>query len=542
MAACRSDLFAAGPGTTCKTLLWQKISNKLVCPISRPCNNSIFLLGGLDLAGLESERVPEKWLLFRQEAADLWDALDKFESETDSKTGFDVQGSPGVGKSSGVWAWLCYQYSKRKIANPAAGGEAFAVWIHMRPELATRVVVLEKESIFWTDMTMDLAVSFLESFDARFLVLDGYRRDGVQHSKLREVAFMKKQTSVCQFLTVRSMAVKIYSTENKICGIGWYEVCPWSLEQYQKAASYPEFLTIVQSKLSASNGLSAGEVMMLIEKKYYYAGGNARWMFSMSQEELLAEIDVQFAGVSNVEDLLRGRVGVTSAVSSNHLLVRYKSGQRFTVFIISKFVASLLLSGSETAVYKIMYSMAMQQANPSFLGWVVEFDFISQLRQCAVEGKKFLFVNEQNSEARTEWSVSDVVDFDPDSEFRPSDIPVGTWLQPVKWDQEGYDLVSYFFKEEKHFLCFVQVTNAVEHVANLQHFQRLVVKASRILQVRLGVEIIVVSPAKKYVKIPTKIIIKNRESLNSFKIASTDAEWNGLNVDASIKYLYFERR
>ena len=62
------------------------------------------------------------------------------------------------------------------------------------------------------------------------------------------------------------MAGKIYSTENKVCGIGWYEVCPWSLEQYQKAASYPEFLISVRSKLSASNGHSADEIMMLIQK------------------------------------------------------------------------------------------------------------------------------------------------------------------------------------------------------------------------------------------------------------------------------------
>jgi hypothetical protein len=391
---------------------------------------------------------------------------------------------------------------------------------------------------------MNFAVSFLESVHARFLVLDGYRSDGVQHSKLREVAYMKKQTSCCtsccQFLTVRSMTVQIYSTENKVCGIDWYEVCPWSLEQYQKAASHLEFLTSVQDKISASHGLSADEVMILINKKYYYAGGNARWMFSMSQDELLAEIDLQLAGVYNVEELLRGRV--TCAVSGNHLLVRYKSGQRFTKFVISKFVTSLLLSNCEAAVYKIMYSMAMQQVNPSFLGWVVEFDFISQLRQCSVEGKKFLFVNPRKSESRTEWSVPDVVDFNPDSEFCPSDIPVGTWLKPVKWNQEGYDLVCYLCEEGKHFLCFVQVTNAVEHVVNLQHFQRLVVKASRILQVTLGVEVIVVSPAKTYITIPTKITIKNRESLNSLKIGSTDAEWIGLNADASIKYFYFQRQ
>jgi hypothetical protein len=73
-------------------------------------------------------------------------------------------------------------------------------------------------------------------------------------------------------------------------------------------------------------------------------------------------------------------------------------------------------------------------------------------------------------------------------------------------------LGCYLREEGRHFLCFIQVMNlnAVEHVANLQHFQRLVVKTSRILQVTLGVEVIVVSPAKTYITSPTKITIKNR--------------------------------
>ena len=115
----------------------------------------------------------------------------------------------------------------------------------------------------------------------------------------------------------------------------------------------------------------------------------------------------------------------------------------------------------------------------------------------------------------------------------------------MKWNEEGYDLVRYMFEEGRHFLCFVQVTNAVEHIADLQYFHRLAVKASRILNVRLGVEIIVVSPVKTYLKNPTKILIKNRDSLNSFKLGSTESEWSqwtGVNVESCIKYLYFQRQ
>ncbi len=139
----------------------------------------------------------------------------------------------------------------------------------------------------------------------------------------------------------------------------------------------------------------------------------------MSHEELLANIDSQLAGVTDVEQLLRGRTDVTDAESSNHLLVRYKSGKRFAVFVISKYVVSLLLSGCDASIYDIMYSMAIQQSNLSFLGWIAEYDFISQLKQCAVEGKKFLFLNGKYSESRTEWIVPGVVNFDPDSAVCP---------------------------------------------------------------------------------------------------------------------------
>ena len=148
-----------------------------------------------------------------------------------------------------------------------------------------------------------------------------------------------------------------------------------------------------------------------------------------------------------------------------------------------------------------------------------------------------------NNEAITKWTVPALIDFDPDSAFSKSDMPVGIWLKPVKWNQEGYDLVRYCFnpRSKKHYLCFVQVTDAVDHTANMRHFKSLVFKASKILGSPLGVEIIVVSPAFR-ATYPTKIKITNQQMLKRWKIGSTDTDWTAQNMDSSIRYLYFMRQ
>ena len=314
--------------------MWTCLTQMPVCPLARPRNNSVFLLGGLDIAGLESNEVPERLLFFREEAAGLWDDLDLFKLQYASKSRFDVQGSPGVGKSTEMWAWLCYQNS----ISTEAGDRAFAVWIHLSPDIMmpSKVSVLRKGSIYYSEMWNDQLVMFVKSIDTRFVVLDGYLSDNsIYHLQLSQAAYLKRIRSISQVMTVRSIAVKLRLQENKIYGIVWSEVFPWSLEQYLAAVSDSEFLKSVLSKLSSQTNLSKAQVIDIVKKKYHYAGGSARWMFSMSQEELLANIYLHLAAVPNVKHLLNGVVRDDGAASRNHLIVRYKSRNGFAAFIIS---------------------------------------------------------------------------------------------------------------------------------------------------------------------------------------------------------------
>ena len=97
------------------------------CPAEQPETNSIFFLGGLNFAGVVKRGLSEKLFFFRAEAATLWKELDLFKSDVAEKKGLRVLGSPGVGKSLEVWAWLCCQSLNY------AGGEdkVFALWVHI---------------------------------------------------------------------------------------------------------------------------------------------------------------------------------------------------------------------------------------------------------------------------------------------------------------------------------------------------------------------------------------------------------------------------
>ena len=162
-------------------------------------------------------------------------------------------------------------------------------------------------------------------------------------------------------------------------------------------------------------------------------------------------------------------LGASSPEAISHLLVRFKVDDGSAVFLASKYIARQVLRSCDASVYKVAYHLAeAHHPNPTFLGWVVELDFIAQMENS--KGGKLEFVNENGKKNGIEWDIPDVINFDPQNSFDSSML--GTWLKPVKWNQEGYDLAGLFKfpGQEKLCLRFVQITNAVQHTVNMVHF------------------------------------------------------------------------
>jgi hypothetical protein len=303
----------------------------------------------------------------------------------------------------------------------------------------------------------------------------------------------------------------------------------------------------VQEKLTHSgNPISPDQVKDVVGKKHYYAGGSARWMFALTFQEMLANIEYHLGRVSNVNALWEGFVVGCSQQSNNHLMTRYKKDKSFRVFLASKYVASCLLMTCAASAYRTAYIMAAQNGNPAFLSWVVEFDFISQMKSCAkkkgLSQFEFVGVDQGTNSVACVWDVPDVIDFDPDDDFEKAAMPVGTWLKPVKWNQEGYDLTGLFCDDRDNtqlYLRFVQVTNTIEHIANMQHFKRLTDKVERKFEKAVEVEIVLVSPVAFRGGPTTKITVKNDGALSTTRVRSASFNWTPERVQSSIQQLFF---
>jgi hypothetical protein len=524
---------------------WSKCPGMPKCPHKPPAKNSIFTVGALDIAGLVRPGCnPEKELFFRQEAAELWNVLDSFAKKRE-KNGLDILGSPGVGKSCEVWAWLCCQSLSKECVE--IGHNFFALWVHIFLQTAPKCVIFNKEQMCWRYVSLDEANILLKKVQVKYLVLDGYRGNEDRFAKLRESAYLNLQSgNDLQIITVMSMAQNMSPEDNDVLGIDNHEVGPWTENEQVEACAHPTFLHFVQDKLTRSGDpISPDQVQDAVGKKHYYAGGSARWMFAFTFEDMLADIEFHLSRVPNANLLLEGFVGVSSQQSNNHLMTRYKKDKSYRVFLASKHVASCLLSTCDASVYRFAYNMASLNVNPAFLGWVVEFDFLSQMKSCAKKNglRQFEFVPvDKGSGSGTVWDVPGVIDFDPDEDFDKAAMPLGTWLKPVKWNQEGYDLTGLFCDDgdkTKLYLRFVQITNSLEHIANMQHFKHLTERVERKFEKVVEVEIVLVSPVAYRGRCPTKIEVKNGGALSTTRVRSAGFNWTPDKVQSSILQLFF---
>lgn len=363
------------------------------------------------------------------------------------------------------------------------------------------------------------------------------------------------------------------TADNRVRQIFTVDVAPWRLEQQLEACKNQEFLQSVMDKLSPTRvvktdpastvvasafgdaqaapstalqelvqleaaGASVSAVLSvedLVKEKHYYAGGNARWMFALTREQVLADIKNKLDSIPNKRRVLYGSMGGLNQYTVDHLMVIYKENNRF--FLSSKYIAREILNSctSKESAYSDVYRLAA--GYPLFLGWIVEFDFVAQIEHC--KGGKLEFVGSNGEKCGISWDVSDVIDFDPKQNVEVSFMPVGTWLKQVKWNPEGYDLVSLLSDQGRVILRFVQTSYAAVRDVDLVPIRMLADKVKLTFGKDVGVEMFLVSPQHAR---PPKVNLKNEGALDQVFIGSTMNLWTAGTAESSIQRLYFNAR
>jgi hypothetical protein len=234
---------------------------------------------------------------------------------------------------------------------------------------------------------------------------------------------------------VASMSVETNEDEFVDLGINTFVAEPWSLEEYHLAVIDEEFLSSVHLTLSGLENLKVipedrrkEVVPTAVDDKYYYAGGSAQWMFSF----ILSHVKVTILKHLN---LLTGNTGSHSRISSNNI----DDSKRW---FMRAYIARMVLLETIEEVIHFTYELANGLSNPSFYGWIVEMDFISQIR-CNLGGALYLKKTDNSCAVQGKYDTNSLEDIQVKlaTSTQGNGYLKNVWLLPTKWNQGSYDLV-----------------------------------------------------------------------------------------------------
>lgn len=158
-------------------------------------------------------------------------------------------------------------------------------------------------------------------------------------------------------------------------------MCSWKETDFIAALSTPEFL----SKLhEVNNDVPEDRTAALgwLEKQFHFGGGSARWVFGLKIDEIQHIILVVMKNQNQIDDVVSGVMGETTAEIHNSLRAVYwdtETSKHFYIFA-SRFIMRLAVMKCSARVIRSMTLFSKCVDNPSFDGWVFEYTFLHAVK------------------------------------------------------------------------------------------------------------------------------------------------------------------
>jgi len=436
---------------------WEDISAQIYIK-NTPQRGKFFVVSGLGIAGLRNAPGNGELRLYgREEAIELWTTLEK-ERE------LEIVGAPGLGKSVTTWAWAVWRWTAGKKV----------LWVHLLRAKPPIVVFLNGETkkgakiSFQDDRELYtsklVATGTLNGSKADIVVLDGLRIDGQEHQALEQS---------CHSDTKRvNIVTKSLAGKEAFGVVKRHAMHPWTLEQYRAASKDEAFRKEVCTFIDCQE--EENEFSEKLCEKFYFAGHSARWMFATSLKTVKEQIKKMIRKVKNAEDLLKG-----NTYPINHLVCTLKAPGSVTKdhpTFVSKYVLKLLVIQHDFAAVKMGYNIAEKLRNPSFTGWVVEMDFLAQLRAAVkTVDKKVNVLDSKN--APVDWKAHAVHEYETASELKKmfEDVKDGeqVWAVPLEWNNAAFDAVRIHRFKGETVLHLINVADAKSHTLKMHHVSTL---------------------------------------------------------------------
>eukprot|EP00035_Acanthoeca_spectabilis_P018798 m.403777 g.403777 ORF g.403777 m.403777 type:complete len:771 (+) comp16790_c1_seq11:20517-22829(+) len=428
-----------------------------------------------------------------------------------------IGGPPGSGKSTTTWHWCCAQAKTEPI-----------LWIHksLGDGGAFNVCLLTKDCVFSFKNLLKVADveatvnEILVKGCVNICVFDGVTADADQEFKTLLASWQTQERSERMLIYCASVAVVLKFE----AGYKDHQVFSWTLDEYATACTNDTFWNNVKSVLSEvdehaapADGKDSDEDAgsaakgdedaldddanddganddgdsenflalplhrrLAIKHKFYIAGHCARWMFGATPKQAVADVKNHVKQLDSIHDLLREDMGESANRQVNHLRASLPTGPTFT----SKFVArelALQRRDVNDSFIKTLNEFAIKSGNPSFEGWCLEFDFLSQVRAALHPSKDLLSIGDGH------WPVRKILQFTNESDVAGFKLEAGTWLIPTRWNQSTFDAVMFASTKTDEGATILevlpcQVTRASKHAVKSPALYRLTIAVDAAVQ------------------------------------------------------------
>ena len=400
--------------------------------------------------------VAENLIYVRQETVDMWNAI---ESEIVKGFNISVGGPPGTGKSTEAWAWARWKASsaKKKV-----------VWFHF-----TKRGVLKVDIDGSTGMMTCLSaeITDIKSSDGDYLVADGLTKHD-STAIFRACSYWQGQQEGRVYVTVSSVSLSAAVEQNEEFKISEYTVASWTFEDYEKACENNVFFEKVRGNLCCVKGTENKAELLL--SKYEFAGGCARWMFEFTHEKWKTDFDEHLQKVTDYKHIFSEAGGDANPEAVNHLRGLTMNGKEKKYFFVSQHAIRALSekTNDKRAFIVESYKKAHETKNPSYLGWIFEFDVDFQLNNAHTNKGNFTVSLRGENEEKEELPVTSYITYSDEKEIARAIGKLNgnevLWAKPSLWCQKAFDFLHFRKTGNEISMAVVNATHAKKHAVLLE--------------------------------------------------------------------------
>ena len=415
--------------------------------------------------GFGTDCSDECLIFVRKETAEMWSTL---ETKTALGVNLLVGGPPGTGKSTEAWAWARWK---------AHATEKKVTWFHFSKVEKLKV---EIDGLNRTMITYSANISDIDSSEGDFLVVDGVTKEASTDIYSRCVSWRRSQPGRV-FVAISSVSSIVISVEQlkdaKICK---HTVPSWTFEQYVKACENMCFFQKVEKNLRCPSRNSIADKDELLLSKYEFAGGCARWMFDFTFDEWKTDFGEHIEKVVEYKIVFTEAGGDATQDAVNHLRGLTMKGMEKRYFFISQHALKELSEKCSDKRNFIIdsYKKAAETANPSYLGWIFEFDVDYQI-EFAKLNKTNIKVECRVSKEVEELCVTDYITYtdmhDVISRVKKLRETEILWAKPQLWCQKAFDFLYFLKKGDEISMIAVNASHGLQHTLLLNVVNSLAV-------------------------------------------------------------------